>query len=707
MPGVLCHLLQQAPQRDTCRKGFSDMLPACQVCEWTESPLGRKVAINPSAFLDIAHIMRLLFSLVTLVLLALPVWAQSGSQPLADALLAMKSADWDRAAHLARRDGRLAADIIEWHRLRAGHGSYSDTISFLRRNPDWPGLAYLRRKSEANVITSSHANVRGFFSQQAPQTPAGVLSYARALENAGQGRLAREVVIAAFKTMQMSASEQANFLTPYGQTLAPHIWHRLDYMLWQGWTDNASRLLALVSDRHKALAKARIALRKRQKNGVNALINGVPGGLKNDPGLAYERFLWRARAGQANALDMLLERSRSARSLGQPENWAGRRRSLARDQMRKGNYQTAYRIASAHFITPSGSYSNYADLEWLSGYLALRFLNKPQTALQHFDRFTSVVFTPISLGRSGYWRGRAYQALGNQAAAQAAYDAGARHQTSFYGLLAAEKAGIASDPALTGNEKFPSWRAATWTRTSVHKAAMLLLDAGEISLAERFWTHLSESQGRQALGQMGQMAIDLGSPHIAVMLGKRMVRQGVTLPGPYYALHPMMKNTRPVPVELSLSIARRESEFDPVVVSGAGARGLMQVMPGTAKLVARQLGIRYSVNKLLSDPEYNARLGSEYLAMMADRFNGNIMMVAAAYNAGPGRPERWMATYGDPRRGAIDAVDWVEHIPFNETRNYVMRVAESLPIYRARMGRNPLPIPFSKELVGSTVKRRR
>jgi soluble lytic murein transglycosylase len=179
-----------------------------------------------------------------------------------------------------------------------------------------------------------------------------------------------------------------------------------------------------------------------------------------------------------------------------------------------------------------------------------------------------------------------------------------------------------------------------------------------------------------------------------------------TLPAPYYALHPMRKLTLPVPVELTLSIARRESEFDPTVISGAGAQGLMQLMPGTAAQMARELGMDHEPGRVLSDWAYNATLGSAYLAKLADRFGGNVVMMAAGYNAGPSRPDQWIERFGDPRGGAVDVVDWIEMIPFTETQNYVMRVAESLPVYRARLGLSPLPVPFSQELTGATMLRR-
>ena len=189
------------------------------------------------------------------------------------------------------------------------------------------------------------------------------------------------------------------------------------------------------------------------------------------------------------------------------------------------------------------------------------------------------------------------------------------------------------------------------------------------------------------------------------MIAKRAATEGVVLPAAYYPMHPVADMRLPMAEEMVLAIARRESEFDPVVVSGAGARGLMQVMPATAKLVAQELGILsgHKTPRLTADWQYNAKLGANYLAKLAADFDGNVVMMAAGYNAGPNRPISWMERYGNPLRGEVDMIDWIETIPFSETRNYVMRVTESLPVYRARLGKPPLPIPFSRELTGSTL----
>ncbi|MGB3243138.1 MAG: lytic transglycosylase domain-containing protein, partial [Sulfitobacter sp.] len=356
-----------------------------------------------------------------------------------------------------------------------------------------------------------------------------------------------------------------------------------------------------------------------------------------------------------------------------------------------------------HFLT---SGSDYADLEWLSGYIALRFLKDPELAYQHFLNHDNVVESPISQGRAGYWQGRALEAMNDPEAASVAYRMGAEFQTSFYGLLAAEKVNAAFDASLKGEKPAQDWRLSALAKAPLFKAGMLLQASGEVSMAEQFWTHLTDQLVPEDIALLGQAAIDVGQPHLAVMIGKRAARRGLTIASSYYPLHPLAARDLPMAPEMSLAIARRESEFDPVVQSSVGARGLMQLMPATAREVAAELGVSalHTTDRLTADPEYNAILGSQYLANMAGLFDGNVAMMAGAYNAGPSRPVRWLNEYGDPRKGEIDIVDWVEMVPFRETQNYIMRVTESLPVYRARLGKDPLPIPFSQELTGSTLK---
>jgi soluble lytic murein transglycosylase len=289
--------------------------------------------------------------------------------------------------------------------------------------------------------------------------------------------------------------------------------------------------------------------------------------------------------------------------------------------------------------------------------------------------------------------------MGDPVSAQAAYEFGGEFQTSFYGLLAAEKAGLPMDPALAGNIDYGSWETSVFADSSVLEAGLLLLAAGELNLAERFLTHLAESLDVQGVGQLADLALSVEQPHLALMIAKRAAESGLVVPRAYYPVVDLGASDPTVPLELSLAIARRESEFDPVVVSGVGARGLMQLMPATAEEMAGDLGLPYSRDRLLSDPVYNATLGTAYLAELIGEFGGNYVLVAAAYNAGPSRPRRWIVELGDPRTGEVDMVDWIEHIPFRETQNYVMRVMESLPVYRARIAGAPVELTVTQELV--------
>ncbi|MXQ08390.1 transglycosylase SLT domain-containing protein [Alphaproteobacteria bacterium GH1-50] len=606
----------------------------------------------------------------------------------------LRAGDWREALILGESAGAVARDVVEWHRLRAGLGDFDAVQSFVERRADWPGLRLLRRESEEAVpIAARPEEVLAFFADTPPQTGAGELALIEAYRALGQPSDAEAEAVRAWLTAILSEADESAILARYGEALQPHHIARLDMLLWRNARQAAERMYPRVPEAQRALARARLALRA-DADGVDALIDAVPAPLADDPGLAFERMQWRARKGRNDdAIALMLERNGS--ELGQAESWAGWRRAFVRTEMRAGRADVAYRLASAHGLADG---SSFADLEWLSGYIALTYLNRADTALDHFRRFRASVASPISLGRAGYWEGRAHEALGDVENARLAYAFGGEYQTSFYGLLAAEKAGIPLDPMLTGRETFPNWRLTSFAESSVFEAARLFIAAGERNLAEQFLTHLAESLNEDELGSLGAYLDREGEPHLALMVAKMGAQRGRVIPAAYFPVVDLDIGQLPVPGELALAIARRESEFDPVVTSGAGARGLMQVMPATARAVAAELEIDYDGRRLLNDPVYNARIGTAYLDELMEVFDGNPVMVAAGYNAGPGRPFRWMTERGDPRRGQMDMIDWIEHIPFNETRNYVMRVTESLPVYRARLTGEVGPIRFSEEL---------
>ncbi|WP_171119880.1 lytic transglycosylase domain-containing protein [Ruegeria sp. HKCCA5463] len=616
----------------------------------------------------------------------------------------MRKGDWNAALRVSGQRGSVSRDIIVWHWLREGFGSSGDVLVFLERRPDWPGLAWLRRKSEPVFTGADPDRVLKFYADMPPQTAEGALNYAVALKAKGRIGEAEADIVTAWRTMPMGSGLQKSYLENFAKLLKPHHAARLDRMLWDGHLVSAGQMLPLVGPDERKLAEARIALQKRQP-GVDTKVAAVPKSLADAPGLAFDRFVWRDKKElDDSAVDLMLARSTGPDALGEPDKWAEGRRRLARLEMRSGRAARAYDVAANHHMTPEMGYG-YADLEWLAGFLALRKLNDPATAVRHFQNFSDAVKSPISKGRGGYWLGRAYAALGDADKAYDAYAMGADYQTSFYGLLAAERIGRPFDAELANPRRAPHWRQAEFADSSVLEAGLLLLKAEEANLSERFLTHLVESLDPVQANQLGDLVIELKQPHLAVMIAKRAATTGTVLPAAYYPVHPVADMRLPMAKEMTLAIARRESEFDPVVVSGAGARGLMQVMPATAKLVAGELGILsgHQTRRLTTDWQYNAKLGANYLSGLAADFNGNVVMMAAGYNAGPRRPISWMERYGDPRTGEVDIVDWIETIPFSETRNYVMRVTESLPVYRARLGQPALPIPFSQELIGSSL----
>lgn len=640
---------------------------------------------------------------------AIAVWIASGmlglwlgGTPVAQAQLAaampeVRGQNWGAAAQAARREGKVASAVVEWHRLRARDGSFDDNLAFIQTYPHWPGMALLRRRGEASIPANADpARVLAYFDGALPGTSDGVLRLTAALEASGRSADARSEAIRAWRTMELNAVNESTLLAIYGQALSDHHIARMDNLLWTGELAAAERMRPRVPPDHRALLDARVALRT-DAPGVDGFIAAVPASLANDPGLAWERTEWRARKGRTDAVvALMLERSATIDLLGRPEKWSKRRRALTREFMRKERPREAYLLAAQSHLSEG---SDFADLEWLAGYIALRQLDNPAAALSHFQRFRSVVQSPISLGRAGYWEGRAHEAMNQPTEAATAYAFGAEFQTSFYGQLAAQRAGLPMDPRMTGDEVFPDFRDAALTKSSVYQAGVALHRAGELGLAARFFSHLAESLSRTEIGQLAAATESLNAPYIQLQIGKQAASQGYMLHRAYFPLMTLSTRDRPaVTPELALAIARRESEFNHVVVSPAGARGLMQVMPGTASDTAKALGISYSKDRLTQDPAYNAQLGTAYLEKLHREFGASVALVAAGYNAGPGRPRRWIIDLGDPRRSDVDVVDWIESIPFNETRNYVMRVSESLDPYSARISGNVGPLTLTEKL---------
>lgn len=643
---------------------------------------------------------------VAVIIMALvgagPVIAQTGQQDgawLARAVDAADAGQWDQANELARQaSDPIVRDIVEWIRLRKGADDWDAYRAFLARNPGWPGLILLHVKGEAAIPDDAEpAQVVQYFDRIHARTGTGVLRLAQALNAIGKPKAARAQILRAWRSFSLSKEETARFLDRYGKMLAPYHVARLDMLLWRGLRSQAEALYPLVPPDYVRLARARLALRAG-KRGVDSLIRQVPPRLRDDPGLAYERVSWRLRKGMyESARDLLIKRSVSAAKLGRPAKWAGMRRNMARRELREGSKSRAYVIAANHFLA---SGPDYADLEWLAGYISLRKFNNPDRALLHFGNFRTAVGTPISFGRAGYWMGRAYDARGDRSDAHKAYEFAARYQTSFYGQLAAERIGAPPDAQLAGMQTAPDWRKAPFVNSPIIRAAWLLNLADRPRLAEQFIRKQAEGADGTTFQELAEMAMDMRRPNIAVRLSKWAARKGYVLPRTYFPVTELARQKYGLAPEVAMAIARRESELDQSIISPAGARGLMQVMPRTARKMTKALGLPYSKAKLIEDWKYNAQIGSAYLAQQLKDFNGSYILAFAAYNAGPSRVRSWIQKYGDPRRDNVDQIDWIENIPFKETRNYVMRVIESLHVYRARLtGRTP------RHMITSDLKR--
>lgn len=617
---------------------------------------------------------------------AVPADPASPGPILARALGAAENGDWRDATLFAGSTGApIALDIILWMRLAGGGGTFDEYQRFFARNPDWPAMEAMRRGAERSMPEGlPPAEVTGFFAGRPPLTGTGSIRLAAALAAIGREAEAEAEIIRAWTTFSMTPAERSAALGRWKPVLAPSNVTRLDMLLWRGLSAEAQAMLPLVPDDWQKLAQARIATRQ-DTEGLQYAINTVPPALKDDPGLAFERYRYRVDKGRwQDAEDFLLARSTSETALGRPAFWMERRANLARQALEDGDVRGAYRIAAQSFGSEG---QDYADAEWVAGFIALTRLNDPKRAIGHFTRFQSAVATPISLGRAGFWLGLAYRRLGDEAAAEHAFAAAASWPTSFYGQLAARE--LPQPPAPPAALIVPDWHSSGLPARPVVQAALLLLRAGDERRGSTFLRAAAADQPAEMRAALAQMAIGLGHPEIGIRVAKDAANDGLVLPDQYYPLHAIAAENWPVTVAYALAIARQESEFYTAAASSAGARGLMQLMPATAKHVAEAAGVPYDVDRLTADPLYNARLGTAYLAGLLDRYSGSYILATAAYNAGPGRVDQWIGELGDPRLPGADWVSWIESIPYTETRNYVMRVLEGLEVYRARLGDAP------------------
>lgn len=598
------------------------------------------------------------------------------------------------ASRLAPHEGDpLLAKVLLWMRLGSnGEASFDEIAQFIRDNPRWPGLTNLQRAAEEAITAQTPNQVMlRWFSEYPPITANGRIAFGEALMRAGQEAAGREVLRQAWVASDFGVLQERQFWARHGKLLtAADNRARLDRLLWNMDLTAARRMLLRVDKGHSTLARARISLLAMQ-GGVTGALAAVPAALRDDAGLIYARLRWR-RMKDLDNLAVELLRHPAANEV-RPAAWWTERSIVVRRLLKAGETKTAYRLARDHGQTESVT---LAEGEWLAGWIALRFLNDPKTALGHFERLYASVSTPISRSRGAYWAARAAEAQKDKDAAEHWYGLAAEHVTTFYGQLAAERLGrqppLPPDPAPEPEE------IAEFRNDELVRVVERL---GELELGEQITPFvlrlnaLAGSPGQRAL--VAALANETQRRDLAVHLARRSDVNGTPMLGSGY---PRLSD---VPIsgaenELIHALIRQESGFRPVAVSSAGAQGLMQILPSTASRVAKALKVSFSKDRLREDPAYNVAIGSAYLTRLIDEFEGSYVLGLAAYNAGPARVRAWLKDYGDPRRGQRDPVDWIESIPYPETRNYVQRVLEGLQVYR-RLQDSPMPTSLNDDLM--------
>ena len=617
--------------------------------------------------------------------------AATQDSPRAEALKRMvskaKAKQWTAARNAAQSlSDPVATEAYEWLRLRQpGIDNFERMAVWVEAHPDWPDERRIQSQGESALRPGMFPAQKlvNFFDRHAPYTGKGAALYAEALQTVGQQARANQVATEAWLNRDMTAEYEGRLASKFGSILRPLHDQRLDNLIWRTRLTGAKRQLRRASGGARALGTARIALLKND-GGVDRLVKAVPPSLRDDPGLAYARMIWRKKRGlRSTAEDMMIEMSARG-ALGNPEKWADERALFVRESLDKKRHKRAYSLAAGHGLS-DGKY--FADMEWIAGWIALRKMNDPQTALTHFSRLHEGVKTPVSKARAAFWAGEAATALGDSGHATQWQTEGARYQSAFYGQLASER--LTGQARLTIPGKItPSNGPCTQDRRVAVGSALAL--GGAIVPARTFFYDAAKTcNGPNEVKALGLIAEQQGAFRISVGMSRKMRRKGIFIPE---ISHPLVRlpvqgctGQKPPERSLTLAIARQESGFDATAGSSAGAQGVMQVMPGTAKRTVGATGMRYSRARLGSDRNYNAIIGQCYLSKMLDRFDGSYPLAIASYNAGPGRIEQWLVRNGDPRKGQINMVDWIEQIPYHETRNYVQRVLENVAVYRARL----------------------
>ena len=607
-----------------------------------------------------------------------------------------KVADGDRSA--AGFSDPAARALLEWVAIRAGAGiGFERVVAFTRANPDWPAGPLLRRRAEEMLLSEkkSPAIVRAFFATSKPASAPGKFALALALRADGLEADAATLVRDLWREDSFGRNLETRVTDtfPGVLTVIDHRARMERALLKEDWA-TAGRAADYAGGSYASLVRARRAV--ETKSGGASALNAVPPSLRNDSSYLLSRAQYFRRADKAeDAAKVLLAAPTNPEILVDGDEWWVERRIVARKLMDSGDAKTAQAVAAGHSARTT---EKRIEAEFHAGWIALRFLNDPGAAERHFAQAATIAETPISLARAAYWQGRAAEAAGKAPEAKGFYERAALQPIAYYGQLARAKLGQNSLPLRRAAELSSAARAAFDDRLFV-RGLKLLAASSLKELALPLYIDAAKSLTDEAqVNALGETAIEAKDARALVAIGKLATQRGLALDTHAYPTIgiPDYETFTAVPqVERAMvfAIARQESQFDPRAQSGVGARGLMQMMPATAQRTARRVSTSYDTDRLTSDPAYNARLGQAHLGELMEDWKGSYILAFASYNAGGGNVKKWIDAYGDPRRPDVDPIDWVERIPFTETRNYVQRVMENLQVYRNRLdGKSTLAI---------------
>lgn len=572
--------------------------------------------------------------------------------------------------------------LINWQYLLDpdSGASFSEITGFTKRYPDWPEQKRLHIRAEMSLADNdvNEDEVIGWFEKTPPITGVGKIALASALKKTGKGSAEKisALIHSAWRDGDFTEDQEKSFLLNYGHMLKPEDdVARADRLVWEGKSAAAERMLPRVSDARKKLYKSRMALQAGKKDAQSQVIK-LPASVKHDIGLLYDRMVFRyKRDDDPGVIALLLI---TPKKIPYPEKWWKIREAEIRDVMNNGNINLASRLIENHGQEDGAT---AADANWLKGRLLLEYKKQPKEAYKIFKKMFSEVKYPVSKSRAAYWAAKAAKQSRNAEEEREWLHKAISYPTTFYGQLASLMENGTAPLHIPASPSIDSDERAEFNSLSIVRAVKLCLSMGETTLASKLINHLATNADNENVAQLaGELGREAGKTYLSVRAAKKAIQNNVVL---INAGYPAPKTPENLELQrpLALAITRQESEFDNMARSPSGALGFMQLLPSTAKEIAKKNDIDYFPQKLY-DPEYNMTLGSMYLQHMIDNYDGSLIMGIAAYNAGPGNVYKWVQKWGKPEHSIDGAVDWIENIPFSETRNYVQRVLENLQVYR-------------------------